>query len=317
MIRFSFSLVLLFAFSIFWAKETKVAYLDMEGILSEYEAAKEAKRALDKEVEKYRLVGDSLRRELEKAKEEFESKRLMLTREGRALEEEKIKNLERRYNDFLTEVWSERGKVALKNQELLAPIVKKVSEAIEKIAKENDISLVLDASQSKILYAQSGLDITDDVLAELHRETSILPILPGVKKKMAILGIYEGSTEAREENLGVVCLTYFYQLLEGRAKIILIEKEEVKKVLSLRNLKETDKIEKDVVYELGRELGADYCLIGLVNKSGKRITVEITYFDIEMRKEFPVQKGEVTKREELKAKIGEIVKRILKTTVGE
>lgn len=317
MIRFSFFLLFLFTFSTFWAKETKVAYLDMERILSEYEAAKEAKRTLDKEVEKYRLVGDSLHRELQTAKEEFESKRLMLTAEGRATEEEKIKNLERRYNDFLSEVWGERGKIALKNQELLAPIVKKVSEAIEKIAKENEISLVLDASQSKILYAQSGLDITDDVLTELHREAGILPILPEVKKKIAILSIYEGSTEAREENLGVACLTYFYELLEGRAKLILIEKEEVKKVLSFRTLKETDKIEKDIVYELGRELGVDYCLTGIVNKSGKRITMEITYFDVEMRKEFPIPKAEVTKREELKTKVGEIVKRILKTTVGE
>jgi len=221
------------------------------------------------------------------------------------------------YESFLEEVWGEKGKINLKNQELLAPIVKKVAEAIEKVAKEKEVTIVLDGSQNKILYAESGLDLTDDVLAELRREAGVLPISPEVEKKIAILAVKEISTEAREENLGVTSLTYLYQLLEGRKKIKLIEKEEVRRVLSFRTLKETDKIEKEIVYELGKELGADYCIIGSVNKMGKRITIEILYFDVGLRKEFPSQKEELTKKEELKTKIGEIVKRILKTLVGE
>ncbi len=76
-------------------------------------------------------------------------------------------------------------------------------------------------------------------------------------------------------------------------------------------------VEKSIIYELGKELVADYVLIGTVNKSGKRITVEITYFDVDLRKEFPAQKVEVTRREELKAKIGDVIKKILKATIGE
>ncbi|MEO0099397.1 MAG: OmpH family outer membrane protein [candidate division WOR-3 bacterium] len=314
---FLFFFLISFLLSPLWAKETKIGYLDMERILAEYEGAKEAKRELEKEIEKYRLQIDSLRKELTAAREEFATKRLMLTSEGKKAEEERIEELERRYKNFLDEVWGERGKISLKNQELLAPIIKKVAEAIEKVAKEGEFSMVLDASQNKILYAQPGLDITDNVLAELRREAGILPLLPPVEKKFALLSISELSPEAREDNLGVACLTYLYQLFEGRKKVKLIEKGEVERVLSLRTLKETDRIEKDIVYELGRELGADYCLLGTVNKSGKRITVEITYFDIEIRKEFPPLKVEMTKREDLKSKIGEIVKKVLKATVGE
>ncbi len=310
-------LAFLFLVILSYGKEVKVTYLDMERILSEYEMAREAKREIEKEAEKYRLQSDSLRRELEEAKREVESKRLLLSAEGRRTEEEKLKELERRYYNFLSEIWGERGRIAAKNQELLAPIVKKVLEAIEKVAKEEEATIVLDASQQKILYAQPGLDLTDAVLTELRREAGVLPLAPEEEKKFALLTISEGNVEAREENLGDICLTYLYQLLEGRRKVKTIEREEVKRVLSYRNLKEGDVVEKSIIYELGKELVADYVLIGTVNKSGKRITVEITYFDVDLRKEFPAQKVEVTRREELKAKIGDVIKKILKATIGE
>ncbi|MEO0099254.1 MAG: OmpH family outer membrane protein, partial [candidate division WOR-3 bacterium] len=132
---FLFFFLISFLLSPLWAKETKIGYLDMERILAEYEGAKEAKRELEKEIEKYRLQIDSLRKELTAAREEFATKRLMLTSEGKKAEEERIEELERRYKNFLDEVWGERGKISLKNQELLAPIIKKVAEAIEKVAK--------------------------------------------------------------------------------------------------------------------------------------------------------------------------------------
>ncbi len=313
--RISFCLILLPLF--LFAKEVKIGYVDVERILTEYQTAKEAKRELEKEIERYQIQTDSLRRVLEEVKIEFESKKLMLSTEGRKSEEERIKMLEKRYNDLVSEVWGERGAIMRKNQELITPIVQKVQAAIEKVAKEENFTIIFDGSQQKILYAEPGLDLTDAVLAELQREAGIIPLAPVVEKRIAIIAFSEDNTEAREEKLGGLCLTYLYQLLQGRKKVKLIEKGEVKRVLSFRKLKESDKIEKDVVYELGQELNTNYAITGQVTKSGRRITVEITYFDIEMRKDFPPEKIEVTRKEELKAKIGDIIKKILKPIVGE
>jgi len=86
MTRFSLFILCLSLFFAIWAKETKIAYVDMERILSEYETAKEAKRELEREIEKYRQQEDSIRQAFAEAKKEFESKKLMLTAEGRLAE---------------------------------------------------------------------------------------------------------------------------------------------------------------------------------------------------------------------------------------
>ena len=57
--------------------------------------------------------------------------------------------------------------IAVKQNELLEPILKKVQEAIDAIAAEESYTYVFDSSQGMILYADETADITEKVKAKL------------------------------------------------------------------------------------------------------------------------------------------------------
>lgn len=57
--------------------------------------------------------------------------------------------------------------IATKQNELLEPILKKVQDAIDAIAKEGNYTYIFDSSQGMILYADESADITGQVKSRL------------------------------------------------------------------------------------------------------------------------------------------------------
>ncbi|MCX7836627.1 MAG: OmpH family outer membrane protein, partial [candidate division WOR-3 bacterium] len=151
-------------------KEIKIGYVDMDRILKDYEEAKEVLNQLQKDIDQWEKEADSLKDLLNKSKEELEVKKLMLTEEGLKIEMEKINNISERYNNFLYEIWGKGGRLERRQNELIMPLVKKINEVIQKIAESEGFTIVFDASVTKVLYAEPGLDITELVLTELNKE---------------------------------------------------------------------------------------------------------------------------------------------------
>jgi Skp family chaperone for outer membrane proteins len=67
------------------------------------------------------------------------------------------------------ELFGETGAFIQRQNELLAPILNKLKTIIEKVAIENNYSIVFDASAGSILYAKPSLDITDLILNEMEK----------------------------------------------------------------------------------------------------------------------------------------------------
>ncbi len=298
MIKRYLPLLLLFS-SALWAKETRIGYIDSERIFREYEAASEAKRAFNEEVEKYRAKADTMKRELQKAEEEYEAQKPMLSEEARAAKEQEIAGLRKRFTDFTQSVWGEHGKLELKQQELLAPLVKKINEAVKKIAEKEGYTMILDVAERSIVYAEPGLDITDEVIAELNKEYR--PVLAIRKKKIAAFPLFEKNKEAVDENLGEECLDILYAELgnfEGkRTDIKLISKTEVENALSRRSITNVDEA---MARDIGRILDADYIFTGTVEKRGDAIKLELTLFEPKTGKTYPKKEAQAPKREFLK-----------------
>jgi outer membrane protein len=60
-----------------------------------------------------------------------------------------------------------QNQVVQKRQELLGPILEKVDEAIQAVAKEKGFTMVFDTAQGGLLFAAETQDITDLVKAKL------------------------------------------------------------------------------------------------------------------------------------------------------
>jgi outer membrane protein len=290
-------------------KEVKIAYVDMDKILKEYQGANEVLKKLQKDIDEWEKEGDSLKNLINKSKEELEIKKLMLSEEGLKIELEKISNLEKRYNDFLYEIWGKGGRLERRQKELLSPISEKISEVIKKIAESEGITMVLDASSAKILYAEPELDITQLVLQELNKEYAKKEGVATKEISVGILYFYESEAKAKESKLGDYFYSNLFDFLKRNPNIKLATEKDIEDALARHNLKRGDKVERNTAFLIGQELSLDYIVYGTVSMSGKKIICEVKIVDIKNNNDIPVGKAEGGNREETLGRLNDLIGR--------
>jgi len=307
------SLIVLLLMASIIAKDVKIGYIDSERIYQNYQETTSAKAALDREIVKFRKSADSLKTRADSAESEYESQKLMLSEVGKATKLTEIEQLRDEYTRYVESVWGKGGKIELKNRELLTPIVTKINEAVNKIAKEEGYTIILDAADAKIVYADAGLDLTDVVLEELNKEYK--PIEPTITiKKFIILPLYEANTEAQQDNLGDRARANLVALLQTQPKVEIIGKTNVSDAMRSRNIIEGTKIDEKNIYEIGRELQADYVISGSISKQGKRISLELTISDPKQQLSMDTEKGESARVDDIRSALSSMLQNLIKKT---
>jgi len=81
--------------------------------------------------------------------------------------EKEIQQLQTNLQEFAQQV---QGKLAAKEQELLGPVLVKIQQGIDDIAKEKGFTFIM--NEQIFLYADSTYDITNDVIKKLGGEVS-------------------------------------------------------------------------------------------------------------------------------------------------
>ena len=95
---------------------------------------------------------------------------------GRTAELEALQRAISEYERFIQDVWGPQGKAAQENERSTQEIVSQIRSAVEKIAADRQLDLVLDAASGFIIYADRNLDLTAVVLTELAaRSTGSTP----------------------------------------------------------------------------------------------------------------------------------------------
>jgi outer membrane protein len=297
------------------AKEQKIGYVDTEYIIENYQTAIDAKRAYEAEINKYKRNADSLKQLYNAAEAELESQKLMLSEQGKSAKLIEVTQLKNQYDDYVTSVWGTGGKIEQKNRELITPIVQTIQTAVQQIAISQGFTLILDASEAKIVYAQSGLDITDLVLDELNKEyaPSITPP-PVVDKEVsvAVFPIFEESQEAQTEHVGETMRSAIYDLTKGASQIRMISIGEINNALLTRNINLNSQISEADAYSLGRILQADFIVTGTVNKQGNKVNFMLKVDDPLNSKNVYQGSGDAPRIEELKQSIGNLVQQAIK-----
>ena len=161
--------VLLFA-GIALAEELKIGYVDSQRIFSQSPEYQEAQAKFDKDVENWNAQADGMRRDIETLQKDMASQSLILSSEKKKEKEQILAAKQDTLSQFLNATFGQEGRAEKRMAELSKPIREKILEVIEKIAIENNYSIVLDAGTINIAYAKKSLDITDEVLAEMAAE---------------------------------------------------------------------------------------------------------------------------------------------------
>lgn len=293
------------------AKEFKIGYVSTDRVVERYEAAVEAKRALNEAIATFEARADSLKSDYDRIKSEYESQQLTLSEEGKRAKAAEVDAAKRRYDTYMTEVYGTNGKIDQKNLELIAPIVEKIDSVVSRIAVEEGYSLVLDAAKANIVYSQPGLDITQLVVDELNSEYEpVAPVVTG-KTVFTIMPIFNANSQAIQDGVGAQIRSYVYKFASDRANTDMVANGKTDQELTGRGISTSGEIQQQQAVDVSQALNADFTAYGRCTKQDRRITFDVTLVNVRLNTVIKSQPGEAARPEDLQQQVGEVMRVLL------
>ena len=148
--------------------EVRVGYIDSARIWVEFKDAQEAQQRFERQVQGWRDEAAEKERGVNDLRKEVQDQSPVLSALKRREKESALQTAISDYEKFVREVWGENGRATQENARATEEIVGLVRRAVEKVAGQKGLDLVLDATSGFIIYADKSLDLTNDVLAELN-----------------------------------------------------------------------------------------------------------------------------------------------------
>lgn len=149
--------------------QMKVGVVDLDEIGKNMVEAKDAEKVM---AERSKKVQDTLQIMQAKFEEDlagYQKQKSMMPVEQQQAKEQDLQAQQMAFQQYYQDKLGQQGELAQLRAELLLPIREKINVAIEKVAKEEKISIVLDKANPTLLYADDALDITFKVLDQLKR----------------------------------------------------------------------------------------------------------------------------------------------------
>lgn len=148
------------------AQEVKIGYVDLQRALNESESGKKAKDEFKVQVERVRGDLKKQKDEIDKLKEQIEKKSLVIKEEERRNLE---KDYQRRLRDFERSYKDTEGDLQNKDNELTGSILRELQEVIHEYGDREKYSLILEASNSVVLFGSKNADLTEKII-ELYNQ---------------------------------------------------------------------------------------------------------------------------------------------------
>ncbi|MFT5512613.1 MAG: outer membrane protein [Bacteroidia bacterium] len=156
----------LFGFSSVQAQ--RFAYVDTEYILSQLPDYKSAQKKLDEASEVWQKEVDSKYSEIDKLYKNYKAEEVLLNGEQKKQRQEEIIAKEKDAKKFQQEKFGFEGELFKKREQLIKPIQDRVFDAIQTIAKREDLDFIFDKSGDMImLFSNARFDKSGEVLEEL------------------------------------------------------------------------------------------------------------------------------------------------------
>lgn len=154
--------VIFFCGTVFAAGEagSKIGIINLQKILMDSKAGKEAKAAFDKELELKRVEFTSKEKSARAVEDDLKANGAKMKADVRKAKEDKLAEDMKEMRRFSQDMEEELKK---KDSELTSKIVADVLAITKKLGDEGNYSLILQAGQ-QVMYLNTTTDITDEVI---------------------------------------------------------------------------------------------------------------------------------------------------------
>ena len=151
------------------ADAMKVGYVDLQKALNLSSAGKAAKEKMKAKFKDYDANVQKKQDELKKLKEDLEKQAMLLSAEARAAKErdyqQKVKDYQRLTKDIQEELQQADADYTRK-------ILEVIFKVVQQIGKQEGYTLVFEKTESSILYASDGIDMTDRVIQAFDKQSA-------------------------------------------------------------------------------------------------------------------------------------------------
>ncbi|MFP9099944.1 OmpH family outer membrane protein [Flavobacterium sp. RHBU_24] len=152
------------------AKGVKIAYIDMEYILSKAPDFAEAKNQLEQRAAKWKQEMDVKRNDISKLKESLQAEKALLTKELIDEREEEIAFLEKDLSDYQEKKFGPKGELITQKTVLVKPIQDQVFTIVQDLAEARKYDFVFDKSSDlTMIFSAKKHDISDLIVKRMSR----------------------------------------------------------------------------------------------------------------------------------------------------
>jgi outer membrane protein len=146
------------------AQTLRIGYINSQQILASSSEAAAAQQQFDQEMQRFQAEVQQLETEITGMQQRLEQQQLTLSPEARASREQQ---LQAKVDEYQTRTTQLQQLADQRRNELIQPVMDKITVVIETIREEGQYSLILDVAAGAIISADSTLDLTPEVIRRL------------------------------------------------------------------------------------------------------------------------------------------------------
>jgi len=155
-------------FGLNFVNAQRFGYIDTDFILKKMPDYNKAQDEINQLSEAWEKEIQGMAKKIEAQYSSLQAEQVLLTEAMRKERTEAIQKKEAELKEYQKKVFGFGGLFFLKKQELIKPIQDKVWDAVDKVAKQNNLAIVFDkAGELVMIYTDPRFDYTDFVLDEL------------------------------------------------------------------------------------------------------------------------------------------------------
>ena len=161
-------------FSIHAQRGTRIAYIDMDVILSKNKEFRTANQLLDEKITQWKKEVELKKIQLKRLEDQFAVEKILLTPELISDRELEIKDFASEIVSLQEKRFGPKGDMMIQKNQLLKPVQDQVLSIVQDIAKERKYDFVFDRSSDIImLYSAKNYDISELVLRRIQAQERI------------------------------------------------------------------------------------------------------------------------------------------------
>lgn len=143
------------------AETQKIGYVDLQKALNLSSAGKAAKEKIKAKVQGYDAEVQQRQEELKKLKEDLEKQAMLLSEEARNAKERDYQQKVKDYQRFTKDI---QETLQQTDADLTRKILESLLKVVQDVGKSAGYTLILEKTESSIVYADESIDISDEVI---------------------------------------------------------------------------------------------------------------------------------------------------------